>query len=200
MKVIFSTLVLIALTLTACGEAGDRAEARTAETPSASASASAGAAATNTGTPDAPRKLTWDDLMPVGESKILKELMQEHMARVSDIREGSAKDEMVQIGTFNVVESLDGQHVRIPGYVIPFNFNKTNEYSEFLLVPYAGACIHAPPPPPNQIVYVKADKPVKVESIWDAVWVEGGLKTQKHEDALSDAAYTLTLTSLEAYQ
>lgn len=195
MKVIVSSLFLAALMLAACGEPGERAG-----TNSAGAAAQTASGDTAASTPDAPRKLTWDDLMPVGESKILKELMQEHMTRVSDIREGSAKDEMVQIGTFNVVESLNGQHVRIPGYVIPFNFNKTNEYSEFLLVPYAGACIHAPPPPPNQIVYVKADKPVKVESIWDAVWAEGELKTQKHEDELSDAAYTLTLNRLEAYQ
>jgi len=146
------------------------------------------------------RQLAWSDLMPAGESEVLEKLMREHMERAATIREGSAADEMVQVGTFNVVESLDGVRVRMPGFVIPFSFNKENAYSEFLLVPYAGACIHSPPPPPNQIVYVRADAPVTVESIWDPVWVEGELRTQAHEDELGDAAYTLRLDQLEAYQ
>ena len=49
---------------------------------------------------------------------------------------------------------LVGRRIRIPGYLLPLEFSGTS-VTEFLLVPYVGACIHAPPPPPNQIVHVK---------------------------------------------
>jgi len=148
----------------------------------------------------APRQLVWDDLMPIGETELLAELMKEHMSRVSDIREGSANDEMIQVGTFNVVESLDGERVRIPGFVIPFSFNRKSEYDEFLLVPYAGACIHVPPPPPNQIIFVTTPEPVKVPDIWSPVWATGELSTRRHENNLGDAAYSLRLDTLENYE
>ncbi len=60
-------------------------------------------------------------------------------------------------GTPAVVTDLDGKHVRIGGYVVPLDFEATT-VKEFLLVPFVGACIHVPPPPPNQIVYVKTAK------------------------------------------
>ena len=56
-----------------------------------------------------------------------------------------------------VVAELNGKRVRIGGYVVPLDFEATT-IKEFLLVPFVGACIHVPPPPANQIVYVKADK------------------------------------------
>ena len=56
-----------------------------------------------------------------------------------------------------VVPELDGKRVRIGGYVVPLDFEATN-VKEFLLVPFVGACIHVPPPPPNQIIYVKSAK------------------------------------------
>ena len=56
-----------------------------------------------------------------------------------------------------MVKELDGKRVRIGGYVVPLDFEATN-VKEFLLVPFVGACIHVPPPPPNQIIYVKSAK------------------------------------------
>ncbi len=146
------------------------------------------------------RQITWDALMPAGEDEVLAELMKKNAARADKVEEGGPGDEMVQVGTFNVVEALDGEPIRMPGYVVPFNFNSDDEYSEFLLVPYFGACIHTPPPPPNQIVYVQTDAPVVVEDIWTPVWVEGEMQTARHEDGMGDAAYTLNLAKLEIYE
>ena len=42
-----------------------------------------------------------------------------------------------------------------------------------MLVPYVGACIHVPPPPPNQLVYVTTDKPWDTMTLWEPVWVTG---------------------------
>ena len=47
------------------------------------------------------------------------------------------------------------------------------QVTEFLLVPWVGACIHTPPPPPNQIVHVKSAKPFEIKGMFDAVWVTG---------------------------
>ena len=73
-----------------------------------------------------------------------------------------------------VVASLDGKRVQIGGYVVPLDFDATR-VKEFLLVPFVGACIHVPPPPPNQIVYVKAEGGVDVKGTFDPVWVTGTL-------------------------
>ena len=108
-------------------------------------------------------------------------------------------DEPIQFGTFNVVESLDGVQVRVPGYVLPFQYRSSGKISEFLLVPYFGACIHSPPPPPNQMVYVKASEPVDFGEVWAPVWVIGIMHTQKKLNELGDAAYTLELQRWEKY-
>jgi uncharacterized protein len=102
-----------------------------------------------------------------------------------------------QFGTFDVVEELDGKTIRIPGFMVPFDINEMSEVSEFLLVPYFGACIHVPPPPPNQIVYVTTEEAVPFG--WEPVWLEGVLETKTNVNNLGSAAYTLNLTKLEPY-
>lgn len=115
------------------------------------------------------------------------------------IAEGGAMDYMPQLGTYNTVADIDGLTVRMPGYVVPFNYNKDSRYSEFLLVPYFGACLHTPPPPPNQIVYITAEDAPKVEKIWEPVWVEGVISAQRNDSDLGNAAYTLALSNFQYY-
>ena len=67
---------------------------------------------------------------------------------------------------------LDGQNVRIPGYLLPLDFDG-KKVTEFLLVPYVGACIHVPPPPPNQIVHVRPDEAVDDPGMFAAVSGDG---------------------------
>jgi hypothetical protein len=76
----------------------------------------------------------------------------------------------------SVVEALNGQQVRIPGYFLPLELSDT-KVTEFLLVPYIGACIHVPPPPPNQIVHVRTPKKKGYSSknLYEPVWVTGGI-------------------------
>ena len=76
-----------------------------------------------------------------------------------------------------VVKELDGQDVRMPGYLLPLEITD-GKVTEFLLVPYVGACIHVPPPPPNQIVHVKLDPEdgLKSGNLIDPVWVIGKIK------------------------
>ena len=167
-------------------------------------------------------EITWEDLMPEGEDELLETLYVEfyqeferNLVKNSTslsqatpqetdvstlITEGSAADTMEQIGTFNVVKDFDGKRIRVPGYVVPFDFNADAEHKEFLLVPYFGACLHTPPPPPNQIIFVRANVAAKIENIEDPVWLEGTLSTGEFLNDLGNSAYELTLTKLEPYE
>ena len=141
--------------------------------------------------------LSWADLLPDGEAERIAQLSQMQALQVGFNHFGT--DRMPQIQTFNVVESLDGQRVRLGGYVLPFEFTRSGEINRFLLVPYIGACIHVPPPPPNQLVYVTADPVVEITGLWDPVFAEGIMRTTRNENNLGDTAYTLELISLTPY-
>ncbi len=72
------------------------------------------------------------------------------------------------------IRELMGKPIKIPGFAVPLEGDDGFEYvKEFLLVPTFGACIHVPPPPPNQVIYVILDKPVYFEKLMYAVWVSG---------------------------
>ncbi len=165
----------------------------------AAASASS-ACADELSTPSSPAylDLSWADLLPEGEAERIAELMQ-----VQAIQNGFdhfGLERMPQIQTFNTVEALDGRRVRIGGYVLPFDFTGSGTINRFLLVPYVGACIHVPPPPPNQLVYVTADTPVEIGGLWHPVFVEGVMRTARHDNDLGDTAYTLELIEITPYR
>ena len=72
------------------------------------------------------------------------------------------------------IRELMGKPIKIPGFAVPLEGDDGFEYvKEFLLVPTFGMCIHVPPPPPNQVIYVILDKPVYFEKLMYAVWVSG---------------------------
>lgn len=151
-----------------------------------------------------PETLRWDDLLPEGELELLNQLYAEQnmtplLGHSPDDYEEFDMSMPIQIGTFNVVEELDGKVVRIPGFVLPLEYAVSGHVSEFLLVPYFGACIHTPPPPPNQLVYVTAEKPANLSQQWDAIWAVGVLRTKSHINDLGDTAYTLELQRWETY-
>jgi uncharacterized protein len=105
-----------------------------------------------------------------------------------------------QQGSFGINRDLDQTSVKIPGFVVPLDILPTGNIREFYLVPYFGACIHVPPPPPNQIVYVKMTVPVKAVSMYNAVWVSGVLRTESKTSRFGAAAYTLEGVKIEAYR
>jgi uncharacterized protein len=98
--------------------------------------------------------------------------------------------------TVAVVKELDGKRVRIGGYVVPLDFEATN-VKEFLLVPFVGACIHVPPPPPNQIIYVKAAKGFDVAGSFDPVYVTGTLTVASQYTCLAETGYSIDADKVE---
>jgi hypothetical protein len=93
------------------------------------------------------------------------------------LAKGKAYEEQRRGAASGLNAALDGQWVRLPGYVLPLEFGPKKKISEFLLVPWVGACIHTPPPPPNQIVHVKTDKAVEIDGMFAPVWVTGSIAT-----------------------
>lgn len=101
---------------------------------------------------------------------------------------------------FSVNKELDGQNVKLPGFIVPLDIGKDGLVAEFFLVPYFGACIHVPPPPPNQIVYVRMNKGIALESIYEAYWITGRMKLQNKTTRLGAAAYHLAGDKVEIYK
>lgn len=88
------------------------------------------------------------------------------------------------------LQGLLNERVRVPGYMVPLEDN-LEEVTEFLLVPTPGACIHVPPPPPNQIVHVvmATEEKAKVRFWMEPVWVEGIIKIAEVKDADGTLSY-----------
>lgn len=110
--------------------------------------------------------------------------------------------------TYLANEDLNGKSVRIPGYLLPLEFDG-DKVTEFFLVPYVGACIHTPPPPPNQIVHVKTEEAYTTDGgLYTPVWVNGLMKTEQSQSSLNlvdgssdiPSSYALEAISVEPYE
>ena len=89
------------------------------------------------------------------------------------------------------VPGLDGKSVRLGGYPVPLETDNVGRSTLFFLVPYPGACIHVPPPPPNQLVLVRYPKGIELQDIYAPLWVEGALKIEQVSNDLADSAYAM---------
>jgi uncharacterized protein len=140
--------------------------------------------------------LDWKELLPEGERSHFTAVAP---PPVHDYR-GEGGPPAVQAQDFNVNKSLEGATVRLPGFIVPLEAVKGGDVSEFLLVPYFGSCIHVPPPPPNQIVYVHTGKRAGIDSIYDAYWITGKLHLQTKNTRLGSTAYELSAEKIEVYK
>lgn len=146
-----------------------------------------------------PRELTWDDLIPPAGTPLPEPVKPIVSKTVPRDRAAGNGTPFAHMYPYNPVLSLNGQYVKLPGYVVPLESDAGGELREFLLVPYFGACIHVPPPPSNQIVYVKLKKPWLLKSMEDPVWVTGTMATQLWTNDAADADYVLTADSVEKF-
>ena len=94
------------------------------------------------------------------------------------------------------VAKLNGQRIRLGGYPVPLESDAEGRTTLLFLVPYPGACIHVPPPPPNQIVLVRYPKGIALDDIYEPLWVDGTLHIETVNNDLADAAYALDARSV----
>ena len=158
-------------------------------------------------------EIDWVALMPEDDlSALLK-----RPEFLNDIADGSAadsvddfaskqlEDEQAQryqqaLVSTRVIEAFDGKAIRIPGFIVPLEQNDEQKATAFFVVPYFGACLHMPPPPPNQILYVEYKEGIAVENLYDPYWFEGTVKIDNYESALGTSAYSLVLDSFALYE
>lgn len=99
-----------------------------------------------------------------------------------------------------VIADMDNKAIRIPGFVVPLEFNNEKKINQFFLVPYFGACIHLPPPPPNQIIFVTSKTGLEIKELLDPVWISGILRTSHFENDVALSAYSMQMQSFEKYE
>jgi hypothetical protein len=94
---------------------------------------------------------------------------------------------------------LDGRIVRLSGFVAPLLFDAA-DLTEFLLVPYVGACVHVPPPPANQVVHVSRVHGFRLaDGQLRPIWITGRIVAGAADTALARAGYLMEDPEIDAY-
>lgn len=147
------------------------------------------------GAKSAPRTIEWNDLLPENERRNAPgtgDALHDYLGE-----EGPAAK---QTGSWVANQALNNTLVKVPGFIVPMTLRQEKIVTEFLFVPYLGACIHVPPPPPNQIIYVKLPRPTPISSIWEPYWITGTLTTTVKDTRTASTAYTLAAVKIESYK
>lgn len=147
------------------------------------------------------RELTWSELIPEGALPAPSPMPMHDLSQLADqLAAEQAPPAAQQIPAAPVNKALDGQAIKLPGYLVPLNYDEDGQAVEFLLVPYFGACIHVPPPPSNQIVYITAGNPVEMEALYQPFWIEGTLRAENASSELAEAGYQVLQAKVYPYE
>ncbi len=140
--------------------------------------------------------LSWQDLIPQGEGESIERLSGDGYVQHGEIQLPSGYSQPLGSG---VVEELNNKKIRIPGFMVPLVMTAEGVTS-FILVPYMGACVHVPPPPPNQMVFVTSPTPWREGTLFRAVRVTGFLETQTVDTDMARIAYVLDAEQIELFE
>ena len=140
----------------------------------------------------------WLELMPKSDQKALEEMPEidhdspEAMGTFTE-KGGMKQSKGLPAVMYSTksVPAMNGKTIRLGGSPVPLETDSKGRSTLFFLVPYPGACIHVPPPPPNQLVLVRYPKGLKLDDIYTPLWVMGTLKVESVSNDLADAAYAL---------
>ena len=149
-----------------------------------------------------PRDLSWQEMIPPDAPVEVPNMTPLHdLSNMADALSVEAAPAAKQeLPNAPVVQSLNGKHIRLPGYIVPLEVSEEGRTTEFLLVPYFGACIHVPPPPSNQIVHVKSEVGVKLDELYQPYWIEGKMQVKPSSSELADAGYQMDAEKIYIYE
>lgn len=149
--------------------------------------------------PGQPRVISWEELVPKDWDP-MKELKGMDLSKLDD-SDPRANEMLMKLQEMSnnapTNAAMNGVDVKIPGFIVPLEENK-GEVTEFLLVPYFGACIHTPPPPANQILHVRPKQGAKFRAM-DTVWVSGKLQTVRNDSMMGVSGYHITADNVTKY-
>jgi hypothetical protein len=156
-------------------------------------------------------QVEWVDLIPDDDLLALEN----PPAYLDDIEDGSIDDNLQSqlktnlftaedryqqaLNSKQIRPEFNGRNIRIPGFIVPLEFDDQQTITAFFLVPFFGACMHLPPPPPNQIIYAEFEAGIKLDTLYDPFWVEGTLATSLIENDMATAAYSINVMLIEPY-
>ena len=157
--------------------------------------------------------IEWPDLIP---DHIL-EILLNPPEYITETEDGSAEDRIESniknalaaatddpyqqaLSSTEVKAEMNGVMIRLPGFVVPLEFDENQVITQFFLVPYFGACLHMPPPPPNQIVLVDSPQGLTLDELYTPLWISGALSTTVTENDMATSAYSMKMVKFELYQ
>ncbi|WP_022960847.1 DUF3299 domain-containing protein [Halopseudomonas pelagia] len=153
----------------------------------------------------APRTVDWLDLLPEEDYQAMLEMPEighdgGEEAPGDFTQSLRQRDDLPEVMySTRVVDSMDAQELKIAGFPVPLETNERGAYTSFFLVPYAGACIHVPPPPPNQIILVDYPQGIRIDDIYEAFWMSGTLHIDQTSNELADASYRFDADKVWVY-
>lgn len=155
----------------------------------------------------APKVVDWLDLLPEEDYQAMLDMPEighdwgeEAPGDFTTNLRGNDRDLPEVMFSTRVVPSMDDQQIQIGGYPVPLETNEQGNYTSFFLVPWPGACIHVPPPPPNQIILVDYPQGVAIDDIYLPLWLTGLLQIDQTSNELADASYRLRAEQVQDYQ
>ncbi|MDO6459804.1 DUF3299 domain-containing protein [Granulosicoccaceae sp. 1_MG-2023] len=204
--------VLMSLGLAGCGDekddsaatpaAADAAEPQLAQTVAWGSvkDAQAGPSAE----PQAAETISWRELEPADYDPQV--IIDQYAAQLNEFQDGDPAAMEIydkiqnELNNAPVNADMDGQWIRLPGFIAPLEVRERAVW-EFLLVPYFGACIHVPPPPVNQTVFVTVQdgQQISADTAYLPVWVSGKLKVSREDKGIGIAGYVVTDAMIEPY-
>jgi hypothetical protein len=194
MKKMLRPLLLALSVATAAAYAADPAPQDTTATNPLGGKATAAKPA-----PGQPRLISWEELVPKDWDP-MKEFKGMDLSKLED-GDPRANDLLMKMQEVSnnapTNAAMNGVDIKLPGFIVPLEENK-GEVTEFLLVPYFGACIHTPPPPANQIVHVRPRQGAKFRAM-DTVWITGKLQTVRNDSMMGVSGYHVTADSVTKY-
>jgi hypothetical protein len=135
--------------------------------------------------------LDWKDLIPKGQTTVPTVLQ-----GLFEHDEGLPSSEQPQ--SSGVRSDWNGQIVRLPGFIVPIDYSGSG-VTAFILVPFVGACVHVPPPPANQLVFVTTQEPYESSGLFEPVNVIGMFGVSSLSTQLADIAYALSADRIEPF-
>lgn len=91
-----------------------------------------------------------------------------------------------------------GKIVELSGFIVPLDHDGT-AVTAFILVPFVGACVHVPPPPANQLVFVTTGTPYESSGMFEPVTVTGMFGTASRSTQLAEIGYALSAENIRSF-
>ncbi|TCS41042.1 DUF3299 domain-containing protein [Reinekea marinisedimentorum] len=150
------------------------------------------------------QELTWDDLMPLDfDPNTMYNELDFSSYNIENMTDDDPETQRLYADLMDInrrapmVDTLEGVYAKLPGFIVPLEMDG-DKVTSFFLVPYFGACIHTPPPSPNQMVYVETQG-IKLKSIDEPVWVRGRMLVETVDNEVGMAGYTMYTNLVDSY-